>query len=301
MWIWGGNDMKSFQDYHPVVVFFYFLAVIGLTMFYMHPIFLIVSLCASIVLGILIQGQSFFKMAKWLVPFMFLAAIINPLITHNGEMIILYINQRPITIEAIVFGFAMAGMLLAVIFWFGSFNKLMTSDKFLYIFGKISPALALLISLTMRLIPRFGHQITVIANAQKTIGMDPSVGSFIQRLKALLRIISVLMSWALENAVETADSMKARGYGLKNRTTFQLFKFDAYDLIATILIAVLFFIQLIASALGWSTFNYYPTFTKLHYSIETVVQLTAFVLLVCLPIVIEIQEALKWRSLKSRT
>ena len=33
----------------------------------------------------------------------------------------------------------------------------------------------------------------------------------------------------MENAVQTADSMKARGYGVKRRTTFHLFVFDSRD------------------------------------------------------------------------
>ncbi|GEK34276.1 energy-coupling factor transporter transmembrane component T [Kurthia sibirica] len=293
--------MKSFYDYHPFVIFLYFFAVIGLTMFYMQPVLLIISFSASIILALFIDQTAFFKTAKWLVPFMFIAALINPLMTHDGELIILYVNHRPITVEAIVFGFAMSIMLLAVIFWFTSFNKLMSSDKFLYLFGKISPAVALLISVTMRLIPRFIHQITVIAHAQKTIGMDATSGSLWQRLRSLMRIISILISWALENAIETADSMKARGYGLKNRTTFHLFKFDRYDGIVTACISVLFLMQVMMSYLNWTHFDYYPTFTAIELNTPTILVVISYTILVCIPIIIEIQEALKWRSLKSTT
>lgn len=265
----------------------------------MHPFLLIISLLGSIIVSLFVHRHSFLQSLKWLVPFMFIAAIINPLITHNGEKIILYINEQPITLEAIAYGFAMAAMLLSVMFWFGAFNVLMTSDKFLYVFGKISPAIALLISLTMRLIPLFFKQIKKITNAQRTIGMDPTFGSLTHRVKAAASIISILISWALENAVETADAMKARGYGLKNRTNFSLFKFDRFDGIVTAIITGLFLSQLLFSYLGWNHFDYYPTFSHFHWDFPFLLVTTSYFLLVALPIYLEIQEALKWRSLKS--
>lgn len=291
--------MKSLNELHPIVLFYYFIVVLGLTMFNMHPVLLTISFLGSIIVALFIQRGQFLKSLKWLVPFMLLAAVINPLVTHNGEKIILYINEQPITLEAIAYGVAMSLMILAVIFWFGSFNILMTSDKFLYVFGKISPAVALLISLTMRLIPLFFKQIKKITYAQRTIGMDPTAGSLAHRVRAAAKIISILISWALENAIETADSMKARGYGLKNRSTFSLFKFDRHDLWIAIIITLLFSSQLLFSYLGWNQFDYYPTFSAITWDFPLIFTTSSYVLLIALPIYLELQEALKWRSLKS--
>ena len=290
--------MKSLHQYHPIVIFFYFFVVIGLTMFYMHPVLLGISFFGAVLLSLFIQRKKFLSSLKWLLPFMFIAAIINPLITHNGEIILLYVNYQPITLEAIVYGFAMSVMLLSVVFWFGSFNEIMTSDKFLYLFGRISPAVALLISLTMRLIPLFFLQIKKITNAQRTIGMDPTTGSLWHRIKSAATIISILISWALENAIETADSMKARGYGLKNRSTFSLFKFDRADGIVTTVITCLFFVALISSYFGWNYFAYYPTFSTIELNMTTWIVFISYFALIMLPIVIELLEVLKWRSLK---
>lgn len=119
----------------------------------MHPILLIISFTGATVTSFLLLKKSFLKSIKWLLPFMLVAAILNPLLIHEGETAILYINEQPITVEAIVYGFAASVMLIAIIFWFSAFNAVMTSDKFLYLFAKVSPAVALLISLTMRLVP----------------------------------------------------------------------------------------------------------------------------------------------------
>ncbi|MFE6170497.1 energy-coupling factor transporter transmembrane component T [Viridibacillus arvi] len=290
--------MKAFETYHPTVLFAYFASVIGLSMFYMHPVYLLITCIGAITLSLLLNKKSFIGGLKFFVPMFFIAAIINPLISHDGEIILFYIDYNAVTLEAIVYGFAMSIMICSVIFWFGCYNVVMTSDKFLYLFGKISPALALVISLTLRLVPRFKHQITVISHAQKTIGMDISAGNPWQRVKSGIRIISILITWALENAIETADSMKARGYGLKNRSTFSLFVFEKRDGFLLGIILTLLFINILGSYFGVTTYYFYPTFTELALTPISIGLYISYASLLVIPIVIEIREAIKWRSLK---
>lgn len=38
-----------------------------------------------------------------------------------------------------------------------------------------------------------------------------------------------MVTWALENAIETADSMKSRGYGLRGRTAFSIYRMEDRD------------------------------------------------------------------------
>jgi energy-coupling factor transporter transmembrane protein EcfT len=91
----------------------------------------------------------------------------------------------------------------------------MTSDKFVYLFGRIIPSMSLLLSMTLRFVPRFIAQIKVVSNAQKCVGRDASNGGVVQRVRNAITILSIMVTWALENAIETADSMKSRGYGLR--------------------------------------------------------------------------------------
>ncbi len=51
----------------------------------------------------------------------------------------------------------------------------------------------------------------------------------VDKLRGALRVFSSVLTWALENAVETGDSMKARGYGLPGRSHFSLFRFTRRD------------------------------------------------------------------------
>jgi energy-coupling factor transport system permease protein len=67
--------------------------------------------------------------------------------------------------------------------------------------------------MSLRLIPRMKRRVIAIASAQKTIGNDVFAGGLKVRLKNGIKILSALTTWSLENSIETADSMNARGYG----------------------------------------------------------------------------------------
>ena len=48
--------MDAFSGYHPFVNLIYFLIVIGCTMFYMHPVFLGLSLVGSLLYSVYLKG-----------------------------------------------------------------------------------------------------------------------------------------------------------------------------------------------------------------------------------------------------
>ena len=54
-----------------------------------------------------------------------------------------------------------------------------------------------------------------------------------------MNILSILVTWILEDSIDTADSMNARGYGLNGRTSFSIYRLDKRDKII-LLIIVLF-------------------------------------------------------------
>ncbi|KYG90539.1 energy-coupling factor transporter transmembrane component T [Metasolibacillus sp. FSL H7-0170] len=291
--------MKAFETFHPIVLFSFFVAAIGLSMFFMHPIYLAITIFSAISLNIALRRQLFFKDWKLYVPLFFLMAIINPLISHNGQLVLLYINGNALTVEAIMYGIAIATMIVAVMLWFSCYNAVITSDKFIYLFGKVAPALSLTLSISLRLVPRFRHQLAQIVQAQKVIGMDYTAGSFWHRIKCTVRIISILITWALDNAIDTADSMKARGYGIKKRTAFSLFIFERRDGFVLALILLLFLSNLAASFIGTTSFYFYPTFGAIKWDSGSILFYSSYFLLLSIPLAIEIWGALKWRSLKS--
>ena len=79
-------------------------------------------------------------------------------------------SGNPLTLESILYGVAAAVMLASVVLWFSSYNEVMTSDKFVYLFGRMIPALSLVLSMALRFIPKFKSQMEVVSEAQACIG-----------------------------------------------------------------------------------------------------------------------------------
>jgi energy-coupling factor transport system permease protein len=202
-------------------------------------------------------------------------------------------------------------MIGSVILWFTCYNALMTSDKFLYLFGRFAPAISLIIAMALRLVPRYKAQAQHIAAARRGIGFDVGSGGLITRVRSGLEILSVMVTWALENGVETGDSMLARGYGLKGRTAYHDYRFDARDRAFLVVFVLLVGLSIAAIATGTVGVNFYPTFEPVNVGLlGTGASLSAARFLVtgaclchaalcALPLVLELREDAKWRSLRS--
>lgn len=62
----------------------------------------------------------------------------------------------------------------------------------------------------LRFVPKFIKEASVISDGQKCVGRSVENGSLIKRAKHGITIFSILVTWSLENAIETSDSMKCR-------------------------------------------------------------------------------------------
>ena len=216
--------MDRFAKYHPLVNFLYFTLVIGFSMVLTHPLAQGISLACAIIYAVQAEGRKVVLCTlKWCLPIMLLTAFMNPAFSHEGITILLYFpTGNPLTLESILYGLSAGVMIATVMLWFVNFNRVITSDKFIYLFGRIIPAMSLVLSMTLRFIPKFKSQLNSVVDAQKSIGRDISEGSLWQRTKIAITVLSIMVTWALENSIETADSMKSRGYGLKGRTAFSI-------------------------------------------------------------------------------
>jgi energy-coupling factor transport system permease protein len=289
-----------FSTFHPVVNFVYFAAVIVFSMFFMHPVFLGISLASAVIYSIYLNGMRAVKFnLLGMLPMLLVVALLNPLLSHAGATILLYINDNPITLESILYGVASAVMFVSVIIWFSCYNAVMTSDKFIYLFGKLIPALSLILSMTLRFVPKFKAQIRVISNAQKCIGRDVSNGSVLKRARNGIKIISILVTWALENAIETADSMRCRGYGLKGRTAFSNYRFDKRDQAALAVIFGLVLLLIAGMALGENNMQYFPVVAAKPVTPLSFVFYAGYAALLLFPVAINVTEDVKWARLQS--
>ena len=293
----------DFSTYHPVVNFIYFTLVLVFAMFLMHPVCLALSFIAAFTYSLRLNGRRVLRFnLKYMLPLMLLTALLNPLFNHQGMTVITYLGTgNPLTLESILYGLAAAAMLVTVIGWFSCYNAVMTSDKFIYLFGRIIPSLSLLFSMVLRFVPRFKAQLKTVSAAQRCIGRDTSTGTLRQRARHAIAIISIMTTWALENAIETADSMKARGYGLPGRTAFSIYHFERRDKQVLLLILCLGVYVLIGAIYGSLGFSYFPALRYAPITPYSISVFIAYPLLLTLPLIIDRKEDARWKALTANS
>ncbi len=294
--------MSEFKTYHPIVNFLYFVFVIGYSCVFLHPVCLGISLLSGFTYSVMLKGKKQIKKNLiYMLPIILLTALINPIFNHEGATVLTYLpSGNPVTQESVIYGLCAALMIVSVICHFSCYNEILTSDKFIYLFGKIIPAMSLVISMTLRFVPKFSTQLKVVINAQKCMGRDVSKGNIIKRAKNGLKILSIMTTWSLENAIETADSMKSRGYGAAGRTSFSIFKFDKRDKKALICILIFGIYTLIGNLMGEMYFRFFPSMKAAEVSPFGISVFLSYLLLSICPIIIELWEVRKWKAYVSK-
>ncbi len=292
----------SFGDFHPINNLLYFALVIGFSLALSHPLAQGISLICACAYAISINGKkSVLFLLKYCLPMVVLTAFVNPAFNHEGTTVLLYFsNGNPLTLESILYGISSGVMLVTLLLWFSSFNRVMTSDKFIYLFAKIIPALSLVLSMSLRFVPKFKSQMSTVTEAQRSIGRDVGNGSLWQRTKTAVLIFSIMITWALENAIETADSMKSRGYGLKGRTAFSIYRFDERDKYTLIWFGFCGLFLLFGTLLSAFGFRYFPNIRYTAFDMTTIPFYFVFFALCITPVVLNIKEERKWKTLYSK-
>lgn len=289
----------NFSGYHPLVNFLYFALVLTFSMVFMHPVCLVISLiCALTYSWHLSRGRAVRFNLRFALPLLILTAIVNPLFNHEGATILGYFrNGNPLTLESIYYGIAAAAMLVSVISWFSCFNIIITSDKIIYLAGRMIPALSLILAMALRLVPRFTAQARSIYNAQSCIGRDTSNGTIITRTRNGIKIISVLVTWALENAITTADSMKSRGYGLPGRTAFNIYRFDNRDTLTTLFLLASGAYIVTGAIFGGLRFMYFPMAAGITTGVYQYSLFAIYFMLCLSPVIIDAMGGRKWKAI----
>ncbi len=291
----------AFGQFHPIVNFLYFVLMIGFTMFLMEPICLGISLGCAFAYSIYLKGyKALYFNLKYLLPTLLATALINPAFNHKGATILFYLKSgNPLTLESIIYGGVAATILVTSIIWFSCYNQIMTSDKFIYLFGKAIPALSLVLSMIFRFIPKFKEQLQSIIQAQKSLGKEYTNKSILKRAKQGMTILSIMVTWALEDAIITADSMKSRGYGLVGRTAFSIYKWEKKDKRTLIVLIGLGGYVWGGILQGELTFYYYPSIKEIGLSFYSLTLWLSYLGLGLLPLVINLWEDRKWKHIQS--
>lgn len=252
---------RGFSAYHPAVNLLFFVLVLAFSMVFTHPACEAVTLLGGgLCLLSLGQGGRGARAVACMLPVALLAAVINPAFSHRGATVLAYLpSGNPLTLESIAYGLGAGAMLLGVMMWFACLSRVMTTDKFVYLFGRVIPALALVLSMTLRFIPRFTRQLKQTAEAHSAQGGKGEARSVPQKVGEAVKALSIVVTWSLENAIDTADSMTARGYGLPGRSAFSIYPLYRRDKLALLWLGLCGLGLLAGGVTGGLSWHYYPT------------------------------------------
>ncbi|MBW5448663.1 energy-coupling factor transporter transmembrane protein EcfT [Cohnella sp. CFH 77786] len=286
------------RSLHPSVLLLYYAGGITFGMLLFHPVLLLSGWAACLIVNGHLDGGREWR--SWSLPMLgaFVALIlVNPLISHRGRTVLYYMGDIPITLESVVYGATMASSLLGLLTLFVSYRILMTEHKFLFLFARFSPKAALLAMMAAGMVPRLRRRLKELMLVQKTRGIAVSEGTVTQRARNGARLVGALLSWSLEDALQTADSMQARGYGTGTRSSYPAFRFgprDAWTAGGLFAAAGIAF-TLWANGHGYLTI--YPRLESFSLSKGDVGALAAYLVFLLMPLGWEWRDRTTWRSL----
>lgn len=290
--------MKSaFFSRHPLVNVVYFLSVAVLSMLFIHPVFIAISFSGAFACAARLNGAPVIKrFFTWLLPLFAAVTVLNTVLSDYGETVLIDVFGKAVTLESLAYGAVTGSMVITLILWFMSFSQTVTEEKIMALFGKRAPSLAMLLMIIFRFIPLYSQHFSDVSAARKGLGLEKT-GGFSAKLKNAAVCASGVINRSLEHSVETADSMKSRGYGLSGKTSYSRFAFKLADGIITAAVLLL-----AASVAG---FRIYGTG---HASYNPVIEIgsvspfaaAVFALLCFLPLIIDLTEALRWNRLYAK-
>ncbi|MBU9712006.1 energy-coupling factor transporter transmembrane component T [Evansella tamaricis] len=292
--------IHRFQDFHPFLTFFYYCGAILLIMLFQHPTILSVVLFIILVIHFIDDG--FRSLRRWRVLIFttgILILVLNPLFNERGRNVLFEVFGHRVTLEALIYGGITALSIITIIALFVSYNEVMTPNKLLFLFSKFLPQFAILLMLTLRFIPLMKRRLEDISAVQQSKGISVHEGKWRSKAKNGLLYVQVLLTYSLEEAIQTADSMNAREYGQGKRSTYEHFRFKKSDGIALAFLSILIFILLMGRFNGYGYLTIYPVMGSLQLSALEWFYVVVLSLFYSFPLLVEGGGYLKWRLLKS--
>lgn len=219
-----------FDFYHPAINFIFFTAVVAATVSFDHPCFVLMSYLCAFLYSVKLEGKRALRLNLLMLPLMALFTGYYGFYNHFGvtNLSVNFIGNAW-TLESLVYGGVISVKAAGVCMWMICVHSVISSDKVVYLLGRVSPRLSLALSLLLRLVPRVRRRCRRVEEARHCVGKSVRQGNILQRTVHLMREISIVITWTLEDLEGSAESMKSRGVALRGRTAFSIYRFDNRD------------------------------------------------------------------------
>ncbi|KKO54029.1 energy-coupling factor transporter transmembrane component T [Paenibacillus sp. DMB20] len=293
--------IHGFSTLHPRLGFAYFAVLLLSCMMFNHPVYLVIALVGILVLNLFLDGGRALK--KGIKGYLIIAVVIflmNPLFSSRGATILGYMFDRPITLESITYGALFALSLLNILLAFVAYNLVITPEKLLYLLTPIAPQTAFVITVTLRFVPLLTRRLKQIMTVQRALGYLHPGANKRQLMREGMETLHTLITWSLEEALQTASSMRARGYGIGKRTSAISYRMDRRDILVSWIMVVTGANIMIGGLFGVNKYQVYPRLQPLEWSPQLWLHLLCYLIFVFIPVVMNGKEELLWRTIRSK-
>lgn len=286
----------KFENYHPGIHFIFFLFSMTFIFYFNHPVYVAIAFLSFFAYSIKLNGKREVIFNFILVLFVIIYCLWYSYYNHFGVTNIRknFIGNN-ITAEALFYGLVRGMQAAAFIMNFACMLAVFSTDKVIYLAGRLFPKLSLFISIFLRSFSRIRERHAAVNISRKGIGMGKGQSNIINDIRNRLRILSIIITWTLEDYIESSMSMKCRGYTLKHRTSFSIYRFDNRDRSLVILLFIGITLAFMAAALNQTNILYDPEIIMYRPKGWSYIFYLAYACFCLLPMGIEILNEIKYK------
>lgn len=247
----------AFDAVHASVPAVLFAGVAVLTMLAVQPVLVAVSLAGVLLFSLAARGAAATARGlAWQLPMIALVCLVNPLFSASGSTLLIKLGPRSVYLESLAYGATMGALMVAVVLWFEGAAAVLTQDRLLVLAPRRARALPLLAGMVSQLAPQLLRR---SRDVRASLAACTAAGARPAARDALTRTSSLLLTWSLEESLERADSMRARGWESgRDRTCYRPERLRRRDVVLIAGIAVLL---ALAAASAWhlcAGWRFYP-------------------------------------------
>ncbi len=251
--------MTYFTYLHPMTKALYHGLLFLCIMIVFNPLTMILALIGLLMMAKTMGEQSIKGYGGFFGFFAATIVLINFVFNHRGAHVLFYFLDRPMTLEALLYGITSAMMIICTILLFQNVTRCISTSEFLYLFSGTAPGLGILVSMTCGFFQLFTERGKEIQQAVKMKNIDMGSGTLKERSMAGMQIMHVLIALTLENALVTVLSMKTRAYDLRKRTNGLIFRLRLRDGLFIGLTVILSGSLILAWITGYYSMTVYPS------------------------------------------
>lgn len=168
----------GFESCHPAVNFLFFAAVLAAGAGFTHPVFLGLGYGCAFAYSVKRRGRRGAAFNLCLIPAGLLFALYYSTYHHFGVTVLgKNFLGNDLTVESFVFGLVIWVRAATTAMWLEAMFQVISADKVVYLFGRVSPRLSLVLTVLLRFIPRISLEARRIGLAQKGIGRGTGQGN----------------------------------------------------------------------------------------------------------------------------